>query len=80
MKIVFTISALLMGAMVSAQWVEGVVVDAESQERLQNVKVAPQYSADWVLTDKEGRFKIDAKGSKVLVFKILGLYIQRGSD
>lgn len=72
MKVVFTVSALLISTAISAQWVEGVVVDAESQERLQNVKVTPQYSADWVLTDKEGKFRIDAKGSKLLSFKMSG--------
>lgn len=72
MRTIFIVLALLITPFGYAQLVEGVVMDVETKERLQNVRVSPQYSEDWVLTDKEGRFKINAKGSNVLVFKVSG--------
>lgn len=67
MRTIFIVLALLITPFGYAQLVEGVVMDVETKERLQNVRVSPQYSEDWVLTDKEGRFKINAKGSNILV-------------
>lgn len=72
MRTIFIVLASFVAPFGYAQLVEGVVMDVETKERLQNVRVSPQYSEDWVLTDKEGRFKINAKGSNMLVFKMSG--------
>lgn len=69
-KIVFLL--LFLGLFASAQLVEGIVVDNETNEALQNVKVSLPDSDSWILTVKDGSFKIDSKGSKFLKINILG--------
>ena len=55
-----------------AQVVQGVVLDKETGKSLQNVKISPEGTDSWTLTDANGSFKIDLKGHKELVFILSG--------
>lgn len=70
-KILFFGFLLLMG-LSYAQVVQGVVLDKETGKSLQNVKISPEGTDSWTLTDANGSFKIDLKGHKELVFILSG--------